>query len=304
MYMATHNLDLKGILAAVVTPFDAQGNVDIAGIEKQVDFILGNGAHGVVSTGSTGEFATLTLEEHKAVNAAYAKAAKGRGFAIAGAGALSTAAAIELAQAAKDAGSDAIMVVPPFYDTLSFDELLDHFKAISAAVDIPIMYYNIPSVSGVELSPEEFGQLARETNVTCYKDTGGDVTKMQTVMFEQGDVITALNGWDTLTFEGLTLGAAAGVWGAASFIPGLAAELYQTVAIDRDLNRGVELWKKINPICVFLEQHNYAAAIKTGVSLVGNDAGSTRAPIKPLAQEYRDELAGLLRAAGVEVKNK
>ncbi|MFF2315269.1 dihydrodipicolinate synthase family protein [Arthrobacter sp. NPDC058097] len=298
------NLELKGILAAVVTPFDSDGNVDIGGIERQVDFILGGGAHGVVSTGSTGEFNSLSLEEQKTVNAAYAKAAKGRGFAIAGAGAVTTEAAIELTEAAAEAGADAVMIVPPFYDTLNFDELLAHYKAISEAVDLPIMYYNLPSVTGVDLTPAQFAQLGRETNVTSYKDTGGDVTKLATVLFEHSEDITPLNGWDTLTFEGLALGAKAGVWGGASFMPQLAGDLYQALAVDLDLARGRELWKLINPICVFLEEHNYAAAIKAGVSLVGNDAGSTRRPIQPLAQEHRDEFAALLRAAGVEVKSK
>ncbi|KHL02850.1 dihydrodipicolinate synthase family protein [Sinomonas humi] len=295
------NPELKGILAAVVTPFDADGNVDIAGIERQVDHILGGGAHGVVATGSTGEFYALSMEEHKTVNAAYAKAAKGRGFAIAGTGALTTEAAIELTEAAAEAGSDAVMTLPPYYDTLNFEELLAHYKAISEAVDIPIMYYNLPSVTGVELTPSQFAELGRETNVVWYKDTGGDVTKMATVMIDHSEDITPLNGWDTLTFEGLALGAKAGVWGGASFMPGLAGELYQALAVDRDLDRGRDLWKLINPICVFLEQHNYAAAIKAGVSLVGVDAGGTRRPVQPLAQEHRDELAALLRAAGVDV---
>ncbi len=295
------DLELQGILAAVVTPFDANGALDLPGIERQVDHIIGGGATGVVATGSTGEFYSLSVDELKAVNAAYAKAAKGRGFSVAGAGALTTDGAIDITEAAAEAGADAVMIVPPFYDTLNFDELLAHYKAISDAVDIPIMYYNLPSVSGVDLTPEQFAQLGRETNVTCFKDTGGDNTKLATIMFEHADDITALNGWDTYTFQALALGAKAGVWGAASFIPSLAAELYQALAVDADLNRGRELWKLINPICTFLERHNYAAAIKAGVSLVGVDAGTTRRPIQPLAQEYRDELAGLLRAAGVEV---
>jgi dihydrodipicolinate synthase/N-acetylneuraminate lyase len=298
------NIELKGILAAVVTPFDMDGKIDLPGIVRQVDHILGGGAHGVVSCGSTGEFTSLSLDEQKAVNAAYAKAAKGRGLAVAGTAALTTEEAIELTAAAKEDGADAVMIIPPFYDTLNFDELLAHYKAISEAVDIPIMYYNLPTVTGIDLTPAQFAELGRETNVTCFKDTGGDITKMANILFHYSDDISALNGWDTLTFDGLALGAKAGVWGGASFMPGLAGELYQALAVDVDLARGRELWRRIYPICLFLERHNYAAAIKTGVSLVGVDAGSTRRPIAPLAQEYRDELAGLLRTAGVELTER
>ncbi|RGE22019.1 dihydrodipicolinate synthase family protein [Leucobacter sp. wl10] len=297
--------ELKGILAAVVTPFDADGKVDFAGIERQAEFIIGNGVHGVVSAGSTGEFATLSVDEQKAVNKAYIEAAHAHGgLAVAGTGALSTAEAIELTAAAKEDGADAVMIVPPFYDALSFDELLAHYKAISEAVDIQIMYYNMPGVTGVDLTPDQFARLGRETNVTCFKDTGGDNTKMATILFEHDDDIKAFNGWDTYTFQGLALGAEAGVWGGASFMPALAAELYQAVAVEKDLVRGRELWERINPICVWLEEPNYAAAIKAGVSLAGVDAGSTRPPIQPVGQEQRDELAALLREAGVEVKGQ
>lgn len=294
--------NLTGILAAVVTPFTSDASeVDVAGISKQVEHIVGNGVHGLVPGGSTGEFTTLTNEELRVTNRAYVEAAAGRVPVFAGTGALSTAETIELSKDAQNAGADGVMIVPPFYAAPNWDELLAHYKAVSDAIDIPIMYYNIPEATGVELTAEQFGQLGRETRVTCYKDTGGDFPKFTKVLFEEANDITALNGWDTLTFSALAVGAKAGVWGAASFIPKLAAELYQAVAIDNDLVRGRELWQKISPICEFLESHNYAATIKTGMQLVGVDAGPLRKPIQPLAQQYVAEFRALLRNAGVEV---
>src|SRR5699024_5319784 len=171
---------------------------------------------------------------------------------VAGTGALSTAETIELTRDAKDAGADAVMVVPPFYDAPDFDALIAHYSAITEAVDIPIMYYNIPAATGVELSSQQLGELGRRTGVTSYTDTGGDFPRFTEVHFDEAEDIQALNGWDTLTFAAFALGARAGVWGAASVIPGLCAELYQAVAVDGDLARGRELWAKINPICVFL----------------------------------------------------
>src|SRR5699024_12501913 len=106
-------------------------------------------------------------------------------------------------------------------------------------------------------------------------------------------------GWDARTFASFALGARARVWGGASVIPGRCAELYQAGAGDGDLARGRELWAKINPICVFLESHSYAGAIKAGTALVGVDAGPTRSPILPLAEELVDELRGRPRDAGV-----
>src|SRR5699024_9802332 len=111
--------------------------------------------------------------------------------------------------------------------------------------------------------------------------------------------IQALNGWDTLTFAAFALGARAGVWGAASVIPGLCAELYQAVAVDGDLARGRALWAEINPICAVLESHSSAGAVKAGQATVGVDARPTRSPILPRAEELLGELRGLLRDAGV-----
>ncbi|GAA0035565.1 dihydrodipicolinate synthase family protein [Brevibacterium metallidurans] len=291
-----------GVLAAALTPFTADASaVDIAGIRRQVEHIVAGGVNGLVPGGSTGEFTALTTEERTVVNRAYIEAAAGRVPVIAGTGALSTAETIALTQDAAEAGAAAAMIVPPFYDVLSFPELLAHYAAVTAAVDLPIMYYNIPAATGIELSAEEFGELGRVTGVTCFKDTGGDFPKLTRVHFDQSEDITALNGWDTLTFAAFALGARAGVWGAASVIPQLCSDLHRALVVDRDLDRGRALWALINPICVFLETHNYACAIKTGARLVGVDAGPTRRPILPLPDADVEEFRVLLRDAGAEV---
>ncbi|WP_298444254.1 dihydrodipicolinate synthase family protein [Gordonia sp. (in: high G+C Gram-positive bacteria)] len=290
-----------GVLAAVVTPMNDDLSIDEKGVAAQVDHILSGGCAGVVPGGSTGEFTTLTTAERKRVNELYIEAARGRGAVVAGTGALSTAETIDLTRHAADAGADAVMVVPPFYGDMDWAGLLAHYGAISDAVDIPIMYYNIPAATGVDLTPEQFAELGRTTNVTCYKDTGGDATKLTQVFENHADDITVINGWDTLTFYGLSLGAKASVWGTASVIPGLCAQLYDALAVQGDLARGRELWTTIFPICEFLEAHNYPAGIKAGTELVGVGAGPARPPVQPLAPQYRAEFAGLLRAAGVDV---
>ncbi|MGW0731481.1 dihydrodipicolinate synthase family protein [Streptomyces sp. NPDC002851] len=290
-----------GILAAVVTPLTADASaVDAAGIKRQAEHIVGGGVHGLVPGGSTGEFTTLTLDERKQATELYVEAAAGRVPVVAGTGALGTAETVELSVHAEKAGASAVMIVPPFYDAPTFEELLAFYGAVSDAIDIPIMYYNIPSATGVQLTPEELAKLARETAVTSYKDTGGDFAWFSAVKEQHARDITALNGWDTLTFAALASGAQAGVWGTASVIPRLCAELYDALAVRGDLHAGRELWKKIFPICRFLESHNYACGIKTGVELVGVSAGPTRRPVLPLAPQYRAEFRALLDAAGVE----
>ncbi|GAB3300444.1 dihydrodipicolinate synthase family protein [Parasphingorhabdus pacifica] len=294
--------DFTGILAAVVTPLTADGSdVDTEGVKRQTEHILSGGVNGLVPGGSTGEFTTLTTSERKQVTELYVDAAADRVPVVAGTGALSTAETVELSRHASRAGASAVMVVPPFYDPPSWAELLVHYGAVSDAVDVPIMYYNIPAATGVDLTVEQFAELARKTGVTSFKDTGGDAPKFTDILQNHADDITALNGFDTLSFYGLSVGATASVWGTASVIPRLCAEFYDALAVRGDLTAARALWSKIFPICQFLESHNYACAIKTGVELIGQDAGPMRRPVLPLATQYREELRQLLRQAGVGV---
>ena len=133
------------------------------------------------------------------------------------------------------------------------------------------------------------------------KDTSGDAVALTELLQSYGDRITTFNGWDTLTFYGIAAGAKGSVWGATNFIPELSRQLWDALAVDVDLVRGRELWAKIYPICRLLEQHNYAAAVKTGLQLTGYPAGPARKPFTLLDGDARAELARLLRAAGVTV---
>jgi len=193
------------------------------------------------------------------------------------------------------------MVVPPFYDPIELETFKELLREISAASRLPIMFYNIPAATGLRLSPAEIASLAGVEGVRYLKDTSGDAVGLTELLQCHGDTITAFNGWDTLTFYGIAAGAKGSVWGATNFIPELSRELWQALAVDGDLVRGRELWAKIDPICRFLEQHNYAAAVKTGLELTGYPAGPLRKPFALLQGEARAEFTRLLRAAGVKV---
>jgi dihydrodipicolinate synthase/N-acetylneuraminate lyase len=140
------NLELRGILAAVVTPFTADASgIDEDNLRQQVERLIAAGIHGLVPTGSTGEFSSLTPEEHRRVIEVYVDATAGRVPVVAGIGTLTTQGTVELAQFAEKAGADAVMVVPPFYDPLDFESLKAFLIAISDAISVPIVYYNIPA---------------------------------------------------------------------------------------------------------------------------------------------------------------
>lgn len=290
---------LNGVLVALVTPFTADGSqIDVDTFQTYVDRLIAAGVHGLVPGGSTGEFTTLTVDERKQLTEACVKAAAGRVPVIAGTGALSTAETVELSRHAAEAGADALMVVPPFYDAPELGQVKAHLAAAHEASGLPIVYYNIPPATGVHLTPAEIASLGEVEGVEYLKDTSGDAVGLGELLFAHADKITAFNGTDTLTFFGMAGGAKGVVWGAANVIPELAMQLWDAVAVRGDLDEGRRLWSKIWPVCDFLESYNYAAAIKTGLELTGTPTGPVRAPFELLDDETRTKFAEILDAAG------
>ena len=286
-----------GVLPALITPFtDDGGAIDADALRANVDRLVAAGAGGLVPGGSTGEFTTLTAAERRQLVEVTVDAAGGRVPVVAGAGALSTRETVELSVHAEASGAAAVMIVPPFYDALSWRELLAHYTAVADAIAIPIMYYNLPSASGVTLTAEQL----RELPIASLKDTGGDATAATELIQTGGP--TLLNGWDTLTFAALAAGVRAVVWGTASILPEPCVELHRLLIDDIDLPAARELWARLWPLCRFLESHSYPAAVKAACRLVGDTTGPVRAPLLPLGDAATAELAGLLdRASSVAV---
>src|SRR5687767_2601567 len=281
-----------GVLPALITPFTGDGEaIDSQALAALVDRLVGAGVGGLVPGGSTGEFTTLTNAERRELVEVTVEAAAERVPVVPGTSALSTRETVELSLHAERAGAAAVMIVPPFYDALSWRELLAHYTAVADAIDIPIMYYNLPSASGVKLTAAQL----RELPVTCLKDTGGDAVAATELI--QTDGPTLLNGWDTLTFAALAAGVRAVVWGTASILPEQCVELHRLLIDDIDLPAARELWARLWPLCQFLEGQSYPAAVKTACRLVGDTTGTVRAPLLPLHDETTSELAALLQHA-------
>jgi len=216
---------------------------------------------------------------------------------VAGTGALSTRDTIELSVHAERAGAAAVMIVPPFYEALSWRELLTHYTAVAQSISIPIMYYNLPSASGVTLDAHQLRELRSVARVTSLKDTGGDAVAATELIQAGEDGPTLLNGWDTLTFAALAAGVRAVVWGTASILPGECVALHRLLVDDIDLPAAREQWARLWPLCRFLESRSYPAAVKTACRLVGDRTGPVRAPLLPLDEAAGAELAALLDRA-------
>jgi 4-hydroxy-tetrahydrodipicolinate synthase len=284
-----------GVLPALITPFTEDGSaIDTEALGALVDRVIDGGVAGLVPGGSTGEFTTLTHDERRHLIDATVSAARGRIPVVAGTGALSTHETVELSVHAERAGAAAVMIVPPFYDALGWRELLAHYEAVAEAIDIPIMYYNLPGATGVKLTAAQFRDLQR-VGVTSLKDTGGDAVAATELI--QTDGPTLLNGWDTLTFAALAAGVPAVVWGTASILPEECVELHRMLIDDIDLPAARELWARLWPLCHFLENHSYSAAVKTACRLLGDSTGPVRPPLLPLEDDAIRELTTLLERA-------
>jgi 4-hydroxy-tetrahydrodipicolinate synthase len=281
-----------GVLPALITPFTEDGAaLDADALAANVDRLVDAGVGGLVPGGSTGEFTTLTHAERRRLVEITVAAADGRVPVVAGTGALSTRETVELSVHAERAGAAAVMIVPPFYEALSWRELNAHYTAVAGAIGIPIMYYNLPSASGVTLTAAQLAQLP----ITCLKDTGGDAVAATELIQTGGP--TLLNGWDTLTFAALAAGVRAVVWGTASILPEQCVELHRLLIDDIDLPAARELWARLWPLCRFLESQSYSAAVKAACRLVGDTTGPVRAPLCELDEAATSELAGLLELA-------
>ena len=281
-----------GVLPALITPFTGDGRaIDAGALAAIVDRLVGAGAGGLVPGGSTGEFTTLTHAERRQLIEVTVEAAAGRVPVVAGTGALSTRETVELSVHAEQAGAAAVMIVPPFYDALSWRELQAHYTAVADAIAIPIMYYNLPSASGVRLTAAQL----RELPVGSLKDTGGDAVAATELIQTGGP--TLLNGWDTLTFAALAAGVRAVVWGTASILPEQCVELHRLLIDDIDLPAARELWARLWPLCSFLEGQSYPAAVKAACRLVGDTTGPVRAPLLEADEAAVRELAALLEHA-------
>jgi 4-hydroxy-tetrahydrodipicolinate synthase len=281
-----------GVLPALITPFTDDGEaIDTAALGAIVERLVAAGVGGLVPGGSTGEFTTLTSAERRQLVEVTVEAAAGRVPVVAGTGALSTRETVALSVHAERAGAAAVMVVPPFYDALGWREVRAHYAAVAEAIDIPVMYYNLPSATGLRPTAEQL----RELPISCLKDTGGDAVATTELIQTGGP--TVLNGWDTLTFAALAAGVRAVVWGAASILPEQCVELHRLLIDDIDLPAAREVWARLWPLCAFLESQSYPAAVKAACRLAGDVTGPVRAPLLPLDEAATGELAAVLDRA-------
>jgi 4-hydroxy-tetrahydrodipicolinate synthase len=287
---------LSGVLTALATPFARDGQIDTSALRRLVDRSIDGGVQGVVACGSTGEFAAMSSAERRLVVETVIDQAAARVPVVAQTGAVSTAEAVELSRHAQAAGASVLMVVAPYYEPLTVDETADYLHTVAGAVDIPIMLYNLPAATGVNLSPETVGQLAHDVeNIQYIKDTSGDMAQAGKLVHTYGDVIATFVGWDSLMLAALTEGAAGVMAGTANVIPAELVSIYRAIC-DGELERAQSEWAGIYPLMDAIMSAPFIPAVKSALNALGFPAGSPRKPLRELDATTATTIASLVAA--------
>ncbi|APX90040.1 4-hydroxy-tetrahydrodipicolinate synthase [Brevirhabdus pacifica] len=286
----------KGSMPALVTPFK-DGAVDFGTLESLVEWQIGEGTDGLVPVGTTGESPTLSHAEHEAVIDAVIRAAKGRVPVIAGAGSNNTTEAVRLVNHAQGAGADAALVVTPYYNKPTQEGLYAHYARLNE-VGLPIIIYNIPGRSVVDMSPATMGRLAELENIIGVKDATGDLARVSQQRAACGPEFIQLSGEDATALGFNAHGGVGCISVTANVAPRLCAE-FQKATLAGDYAKALEYQDRLMPLheAIFMEPG--VAGAKYALSLLGRCADSVRLPLLPLGEVTRLAIKDAMRHAGL-----
>ncbi len=267
----------KGSITALITPF-REDAVDEEAFQRFVEWQIAEGTHGLVPVGTTGESPTLTRAEHKRVIELCIEAAGGRVPVIAGTGSNNTADAIEYTQHAKKVGADGVLIVAPYYNKPGQEGLYQHYKAIQDAVEIPIIVYNIPGRSVVDISVETMARLAQLPNIVGVKDATGDVTRISKQRAVIGEDFLLLSGDDPLALASMACGAHGCISVASNVAPKLCAQ-FQNACMDGDFGAALSFQDRLMPLHELMFMETSPAPVKYAASRLGICQPDVRLPL-------------------------
>jgi 4-hydroxy-tetrahydrodipicolinate synthase len=287
----------KGSLVAIVTPFK-NGQVDERALGDLIEFQITNGTDGIVPCGTSGESATLTYEEHDRVIEFTVEATRRRVPVIAGTGSNSTDEAITLTKHAKQAGADGALLICPYYNKPTQEGLYRHYKAIAEAVDLPLVVYNIPSRTSVNIQPTTIARLSSIHNIVAIKEGAGSLGQVSEIIQACGNRITVLAGDDALTLPMMAVGAHGVITVTANIAPADMAALVDAFAAGK-LDEAKALHYKLYPLFTALFYETNPIPVKEALGMMGKIQPELRLPLCPMSVENRENLAGALKDYGL-----
>jgi 4-hydroxy-tetrahydrodipicolinate synthase len=287
----------KGSITALITPFK-DGKVDERAFQRLVEWQIDQGTHGLVPCGTTGESPTLTHDEHRRVVELCVEAAAGRVPVIAGTGSNSTAEAVELTRHAKSAGADAVLVVTPYYNKPTQEGLYQHFKAINDSADVPIVVYNIPGRSVIDLSVETMARLFKLANIVGVKDATANMARASLQRAALGTEFVQLSGEDATALGFMAHGGQGCISVTANVAPALCSE-FQLACLAGNFHRALQLQDRLMPLHDALFVESNPGPVKYAASKLGLCSADTRLPLAPLAPASRKRVEDALSSVGL-----
>ena len=288
----------KGIIPAMVTPFDGEGRINEAALRKLVDYLTEGGVHGLFPVGSQGEFYALDKEEKKKVIETVMDQAKGKVPVYAGTGAVTTKEVITLTKMAEDIGVDAVSVITPFFICPTQSELYDHYLAIAKSTSLPVVLYNNPGRTGVDLSVDVVARLSKVDNIVGIKDSSGDMTLTSEYIRNTGEDFSVLSGRDTLIYAILLYGGKGAIAATANVAPKLVVEIYEAY-VRGNVEQARKAQAKLAPLRLAFSLGSFPVVIKDALELIGIEVGPARAPVKSLNLNNKEKLKSILRQLGL-----
>ena len=268
----------KGSIVALITPFDRHGNVNNEKLIELIDFHIENGTNGILLLGTTGENPTLSLEERKDMVDKAIEYAKGKIPIIVGTGSNSTIETIKLTKFAENSGADAALVITPYYNKPTQDGLYAHFEAVANKTKLPVIIYNVPSRTGINILPETVAKLAEIDNIIAIKEASGDINQISDVHRLCGDKLTVLSGDDGMTLPIMAVGGMGVISVTANVAPKKVADLTKAW-LDDDTAKALKLHEELTDLnnAMFIETNPLPA--KNTLNLMGMDVGGFRLPL-------------------------
>jgi 4-hydroxy-tetrahydrodipicolinate synthase len=288
----------QGSITALITPFK-DGFVDEAAFRKLVEWQIDQGTHGLVPCGTTGESPTLDHDEHRRVIELCIEAAAGRVPVIAGTGSNSTAEAVELTRHAKEAGADGALVVTPYYNKPTQEGLYLHFEAVNAAADIPIIIYNIPGRSIVDMSVETMARLYKLTNIVGVKDATANLARVSQQRAAMGSEFIQLSGEDATALGFMAHGGVGCISVTSNIAPALCSE-FQLACLGGNFKRALELQDRLMPLHEALFVESNPGPVKYAAEKLGVCGSATRLPLAPITEATRKRVDAAIEAADLK----
>lgn len=286
----------KGIITVLTTPFDEKGQIKFDVLGQHIDYLLANGVRSILEGGSTGEYYAQTLDERKQLLEFVAKRVGNRAQLIAGTNSARPDEVIELTNFAKGLGYEAVMLAAPYYSLPNTEELIAHFRRVAAACELPIILYNFPARTGVDMNAEFLAGVRDVKAICAIKESSGSFARMieHVVNFPH---LVRICGADDQAVDAFLWGAESWIAGASNFLPAEHVALYKACVEQKNFLMGHKIMAAMMPLFYLLEQGGkYIQYVKYGSELAGLPVGNTRAPLKPLTDDEKANFRRLYEA--------